>query len=320
MTRNAVFFGLLVAATSTGCGDPLVAPELIVNNRVLGARVEAATDPGRAWLAPSEAAKVRWLLASPEGAPTMNWAFSLCRAEPVTRGLPICMAPSFAQFVSPAASAEEPYFDFVMPDVSNFEHGEQVAVSGAFCESGLPESTSPGGTMDLGATDTRCPDRHEQPLFVSLTIPTVVDDQSNANPSFTPIAIDFDGTAWPDWTNAEATAEDCAGANLSWPKVAANGARHELQLRIPEGMSEPLPVVSTHSSSRETLTVSHFVTGGDLERAYSSVDGSSSAATIRVAWNAPNSITAAQVVRFYFVIRDGRGGADWTRRSLCVLP
>src|SRR5512133_2355103 len=169
MTRNTtlVFVGWLVAITLTGCGDPLVAPELIVNDRILGARVEAGTDPVRAWPAPSETARVRWLLASPEGAPLMNWAFTLCLGEPVTRGLPICAGPSFAQFVSPAASAEEPSFEFVVPDASNFEHGEQVAVSAAFCESGVSKSED----TNIAPANTHCLDPAETPLFASLTIP-----------------------------------------------------------------------------------------------------------------------------------------------------
>lgn len=319
MTRNTtlVFVGWLVAITLTGCGDPLVAPELIVNDRILGARVEAGTDPVRAWPAPSETARVRWLLASPEGAPLMNWAFSLCLGEPVTRGLPICAGPSFAQFVSPAPSAEEPSFEFVMPDAGNFEQGEQVSVSGAFCKSGVPLSAD----TNVTTSTTRCPDPAERPLFTTLTIPAAVKGHTNRNPSFAPVTIDFDGVTWPGWTNAEATAAECSDTNLTWPRVPADGAHHELELTVPEELSEALPVVTSHSATRESLVVSHFVTAGDLERAYSSVDDSAPAAKVRLSWNAPSGgIGSAQIVRFYFVIRDGRGGTDWTRRSLCVLP
>jgi len=38
-------------------------------------------------------------------------------------------------------------------------------------------------------------------------------------------------------------------------------------------------------------------------------------------WKPPKSVPEdGQLVRLNFVIRDGRGGTDWTERGLCILP
>ena len=45
--------------------------------------------------------------------------------------------------------------------------------------------------------------------------------------------------------------------------------------------------------------------------------------TVDVTWDAPAAaeVTAAgAAVTFTFVVRDDRGGTDWTTRTLCVTP
>jgi hypothetical protein len=42
---------------------------------------------------------------------------------------------------------------------------------------------------------------------------------------------------------------------------------------------------------------------------------------VELSWKAPGEVSAdGQLVRFYFVARDPRGGADWAIRALCVTP
>jgi hypothetical protein len=41
---------------------------------------------------------------------------------------------------------------------------------------------------------------------------------------------------------------------------------------------------------------------------------------VRVEWTAPGAAPDSGVVRFFFVVRDSRGGTDWLERAVCVAP
>ena len=77
--------------------------------------------------------------------------------------------------------------------------------------------------------------------------------------------------------------------------------------------------------ARESLQISRFTTSGKLKSQFSFVEAADQNATttVDVAWDAPeaNEVPAAgEAVTFTFVVRDDRGGADWTTRTLCVTP
>ncbi len=85
-------------------------------------------------------------------------------------------------------------------------------------------------------------------------------------------------------------------------------------------------------TKREELLVSHAATkfGGKLGRYYSVIPREQSDKTAEVELDytppaksddAEKRVTAAgRLVRFYFVVRDQRGGVDFTTRSLCLVP
>ena len=83
------------------------------------------------------------------------------------------------------------------------------------------------------------------------------------------------------------------------------------------------PPVAT--PARERLQISQFTTAGKLKSQFSFVESTDESATttVDVTWDAPEAaeVPAAGVaVTFTFVVRDNRGGADWTTRTLCVTP
>lgn len=313
----AKVFPFVASATLLACGDPLVAPELIASTRVLAARTEAAGDAQRAWVMPDEAASVRWLVASPGGAPALAWGFSACVAEAVSRGLPICSAPPFAQFTSTEVSSGEPRFDITMPDRANLGTATQIAIDGVFCASGAPAL----GASGVDFTATTCPDASERPLFATVNVQAELEGAANANPDFGRVSIQFDGAQWAALGEAPSGAVGCVNQLPSIPHVGAGGANHQLEFAVPIDMSEPLPGVSVHSATRETLSLAHFVTAGDLERAYSDVNLAANPALVRVNWKTPPTVDAGgALVRFYFVLSDGRDGTDYTERDVCVTP
>lgn len=315
-TTQALCLCLVVVEVSA-CGEPLVARELVQNNRVIGARVERGDDSAQAWVPPGQAATLRWFVVSPSGAPQLGWAFSLCVAAPVSRDLPICAAPRFANLASLEPTTAEPRLEFTMPNETKLAGAEQITANGAFCDSGNP----------LVALDERfpanvqCPDPSERPMLATMGVFVARDATTNENPSFLSIEIRFDGLSWPTWTDPSNASSSCAAFDESLLLVQADGSRHTISFALPAALAEALPTVSSHSASVETIQLSHFVTSGDLERAFSAVDFNRPAPQVSVSWSTPRNVPSdGQLVRFYFVLRDGRGGADWSTRAICVTP
>jgi hypothetical protein len=299
------------------CGDPLVPRELIQDDRVLGARVELLADASRAQIAPGQTARLRWLVASPSGPPALGWAFSLCAAAPVSRDLPRCAGPSFAHFASPAPSVAEPQFEFAMPDASTLGTATQITANGRFCRSGNPLLQDP----DTDWTNSRCPGTSDRPLLATMGIFVGAGESANLNPSFASVAVSFDDADWPTSIEPSAQSSGCLHDAALMSTVRADGARHHIALDLPKDLAEPLSPLTTHSATSETITLSHYTTAGDLERAFSAVDLTLPAPQVAVPWTAPATVPSyGQLVRFYFVLRDGRGGSDWTTRALCVVP
>lgn len=66
----------------------------------------------------------------------------------------------------------------------------------------------------------------------------------------------------------------------------------------------------------ETMIASHFVTTGTLDRQYTAVEpGEAIPKDVTVPWTAPG---APGDVDLFFVLRDGRGGAAFVKRTICV--
>ena len=81
------------------------------------------------------------------------------------------------------------------------------------------------------------------------------------------------------------------------------------------------PAVAT--PTRESLQISQFTTAGKLNSQFSFVEATddSQATTVDATWDAPEAAdvpAAGSPVTFTFVVRDDRGGTDWTTRALCV--
>ena len=76
-------------------------------------------------------------------------------------------------------------------------------------------------------------------------------------------------------------------------------------LRLDDAMRDP----------GESLLLSHFVTAGELDRTYSSLEPNEAAPkTVEVPWTPPAD---ARDVKVYFVLRDGRGGTAFATRTIC---
>jgi hypothetical protein len=296
------------------CGDPLKLPQLIEENRVLGARVEVLGDADRASPAPGETATVRFLVADPHERRPLSWAFSICEAEAVSRGTPVCHAPPFAATQSGAPALAEPTFQFTLPGEAELRDAPRIALLGVICADGTARMGSSFG-------DTVCVGEGAQKTYVNLDIRIARGEESNDNPSFTDLGVRLDGQAWPAADPATLEQTDCMDLPSDVPIVTPASGDHLLEIEPTERMREPLVVSNPLDPPRETLMLSHYATAGELDGPYSVIDAEQGIAPITVAWQAPATAPAAGLlVRFYVVARDLRGGADWTVRALCVQP
>lgn len=301
--------GLLVLSGGLwGCEDPLLEAQRITNTRVLAARVEVAGEPDRAWPRPGEAASARWLVADPRPEPPLGWQLEACVAAPTTRGVPECRSAPFAFAASAGVGLEQPAIDFVMPDDAALAGSERVLIQGAVCADAMPELAT---ALDA----TRC---DGELRLVAFEV-AAMRDLGNLNPSIGDETLTFDGAVWPapvDLGRSECSALDAAP---ELPLVHAGGAEHRIATAF--GLDDRDPVEGLDGPELEALFVSHAATLGRLERPVSVVEGGADEVAMDVRWKAPGSVDApGRVARLYFVVRDFRGGTDWTVRTLCVVP
>ena len=282
---------ILMLLVLVGCGDPLSPPWLIDKPRVLGARVEAAAEPARPWLRPGEEAAVRWLVAAPDGAPPMRWAFALCLPDARDN----CAAP-----LQTMTGDGAPDLSFSVPPASALGTAAKLVLAGVFCAGGAP-------VLAMGAP--AC-EGMAAPTVVTLPVPLDRGGEPNHSPSLAAATLSVDGRPWP--------ADACL-------PVPADGKAHPLAMALvgqretyqSTANAEGVPV-----ARREALQLSHFATAGKLPRQFSFVDGEGDP-ELSVDWTAPPAAeapAAGATVRFFFVARDLRGGLDWQTRSLCLTP
>jgi hypothetical protein len=231
---------------------------------------------------PGETATVRWLVAAPEPDPALGWALAACSAAPPGGALPECAEAPFASAAQDDPVPGEPAITFAVPDPPS---ASWLAVTGVVCPGGC--SASPG-----------------TPVSLDFALGTA--DEINSNPSLGAEGLLLDGAPWPEGS------DDCS----LLPQVAP-GSKHALELVLDDADRDALPQATSVDPAYETLQLSHFVTAGELERAFSVLPGDEPGLRAKVSWKAPS---AATLVRFFLVVRDLRGGSDWALRALCVAP
>lgn len=275
----------------THCGDPLKPVYLVSEPRVLAARVEVTGEPERASPAPNEHVSIRWLVGTPEPDPVLGWALFACPAAPPGASLPGCAEPPFSSMLGEPA-AVQPVFEFDVPRLEQ----DALLVYGVICAdaTALAEGETAGCSSGAG---TR----------VSLDF-SLASEELNLNPSIGPEMLRLDEQVW-------GPGSDCA----ELPQVEA-GSTHLIELSLEEEDREPLVQQIDADPARETLQISHFTTAGELERTFTMIDPSDRNLAARVQWKAPASTNEVRVVRFFIVVRDLRGGADWVERTVCVSP
>lgn len=299
--RIRSLFAIAAAAMTTvgACGDSIHNGWLVDRPRVLGARVSAATDHARASLGPSERATITWLVAVPEGTPKFAWAFAACVPPEGNFAEPRCEAPVVA-FGSGAAIGEAVAMNLDVPPAAAIGEAKELLVLAAFCADGAP-------ALDARTFSARC--ATGEPLLSSLVV-RLASAGANANPP--PPSMRLGDVPLP--TDDGAAAGAGCDAAPSAPKVEAGGPAVDFVTLFGGAEREP----------NESIMLSTVVTGGTLDRQYWAFDREEAAPKeLRIGWTPPGRESvgnAGRIVRFYALLRDGRGGASFGRFAVCVRP
>jgi hypothetical protein len=282
---------------------------LIATPRVLGARVEVSTEPERAAPKPGELAEIRWIMAWPRDSAPVQWAFAACLPEAVANGACAVEPLAFTQ-----GSGLEPSFSLQVPSAALLGESDHLVVLGLICDVGRPALDVQGAPHCTGdrAHGTR----------VELDVAIDDNDRGNLNPELDNAYIALDERTWDGENDADA-GEDCA-ANAALPQIKADGKKHTIRLELGVDVRELYTMPDDNRSQLEALQLSQFVTAGELAGQYSFVDASdpSEQPELSITWHAPEAkevAAAGERVRFYFVLRDLRGGLVLAERALCAV-
>lgn len=307
---------------ASACGEDFDPASLIQSPRVLGARVdvvEANDDPPRAWPRRGETVELRWFVAFPDEAPALSSGFAACPAAPTRLGRPFC---SDASELLPTRACErftglEPCVRLTVPgDVAT----EEVLVLGGICADGAPMVDFDTGAFSCEGGD----DASGTP--VTFTIRTAPSERpANRHPELAEVTLD--GEPWPEppASVAEIGTDGCPD-DPAVREVAARASMDEereldIVVRATESSFESFEEERDEEVVQETedLLISHFVTAGEVDSQFAFAEPNDPtqavAFTPPVAGEVPEG---GRLVRFYFVIRDERGGQRGGFRAACV--
>jgi hypothetical protein len=288
---------------NAGCDDSLKSVSLLEETRVLGARVEVEADEGRSSPNVGEGASLRLLVAAPDGQPHFSYALSVCAVRLTNNGFPPCASAPFASAASVEPSDAEARLDFRVPEEIDLNSTPHAFASGLVCpDSGLNLAPDrPASCLTGSGTE------------VAFEFALGGPEQNNHSPTFASDSLFFDGEPWSTSTDAS-----CDRGSL--PQVKAKSL-HTLRIDLADSDFEPLTQQTSVDPRLETLLVSPFSSAGKLGHGFLALSADTPPEQRRVSWEAPAiSSTDLGLVRFYFVVRDARGGQDFAQRALCIVP
>jgi len=299
-----------------GCDGDLLPASFIDRTRILGARVEVVGDPERAWPKPGESIDVHWLPAFPSEPLSLTWGFAACTRAPVLVDRAFCSAVPFAVVAEQTAKLPPITARFTIPARDVLADTTRILVLGAICTRGQP-------VPDIERQTVNCQDG--EGITLDLSIPLQLEELTNHQPTFGDFF--FNNTLWPAMA-APSTAEGCAAnaSSAQLPVLSAQSDNPLIGISVPASARETFTTTDSAEERREVALVSHFTTLGAMERRFSVVeaDTADDPANLGVAWDLKEiqgSVSEqGTLARFYFVLRDQRGGVTWSERYACVTP
>jgi len=356
--RLWVVMGLFAIGLIIACSDSFLAPWAVTDLRVVAAVVDVDGEPGHANPEPGDGVEVSLRVidkGSPpsdfEGVPALTpepleWLFAACLPLPTLIGAPICADPrgliqpcEGCVATPPADPFALPVIRFQVPSESEVEAAQATSVllQGVVCVNGVPSTDAierllSGETNELEPCEPRpdaLPGRETEPTqgrIVAVQIPLETDPSDpNLNPEIQQVR--FEGTAWPPpydqgvprtapRTGCRADLESLTPEEQAMQPIAGSPP-YDIRLQVTPASLQTYTV--DDMTLTEEIQITWLTDGGGLVQTFSFINAP--AIDSLTQWTPPTAVPEdGQLVRFNFVIRDGRGGTDWVDRGLCVLP
>lgn len=333
------------------CSESFLPASAVTDFRVVAAKVEVRGDPSRANPSPGQGLQVS-ILSIDQGAPPsdiegvpsltpalLRWELVPCIPLPVTIGPPVCFDPiepcEGCEGPPESEPLETPLLRFTAPSEAELAQAEATAIllQGVVCSNGTPNGEAilrflSGESDDLEpcGEPALIPGVPIEGRFVAATIPI---EQEPSDPNLNPVVqnVLLDGATWPppydQGVPRTAPGTGCA-ADLEGLSEQERGAQPRagdssstIDLSVTQDSLQTFTVDG--EAVTEEIQVSWLADGGGFEASFSFISDFPPSALIQ--WQPPTSVADdGELVRFAFVVRDGRGGLDWVERGLCILP
>ena len=324
------------------CSESFLPASAVTDLRAVAALVEVEGKPGRARPDPGDPIQVS-ILVIDQGAdaaeertltpPLLQWSFVACVPQPTLIGAPICrdaIQPcEGCAGTPPSDPLDFPVMRFQVPSEAELGEAEadRVILQGAICANGPPAQDAILRFI-LGETEglNPCADPEDEGRFVTVNIPIeVTPEDPNLHPEISTITLN--GRPWPPpydlevprvapRTGCRAALDEVTDEARAAHPVAGSSAS-SINLHVTPDSLQPYTV--DDRSLVEEIQVSWLADGGEFELSFSFITDPER--SVLTQWQPfPEAPDEGLLVRFNFVIRDGRGGTDWVERGLCVLP
>ncbi len=320
------------------CSDSFAPPSAVTNLRVVGARIDVQGAPERANPSPGDDVQASILVIDQGPLPSLTWAFVACVPAATRIGVPICGTDEPCDgCVGPQPGDELalPVIRFQVPSQEKLDAFEarEVLLLGVVCGEGSPSVEAIEGVISGETNDLMpCEDDDGLPIedggrVVTVQIPIERDPE---NPNLNPEILNdilLNERAWPPpYADGVPRDEPLTGCKLNLDGLSeADRAKHPVAGDPPLPIDLGVPADNLQSftidgiDSTEEMQVSWLADGGGFEVAFSFI--TQAPTLIRTRWQPFSNVDPeGRLVRFNFVVRDGRGGLDRVERGLCVLP
>jgi len=332
--------GPILLCFAAACSESFAPASAVTDLRVIGARIDVEAAPGRANPSPGDDIQASILVIDRGATPKLTWSFVSCVPTPTRIGVPICgtLIDGCDGCVGPPPSDPFafPVVRFQVPSEQELDAvgATEVLLQGLVCGNGSPSEDAiarviSGETNDLVPCEGP-PIVEGQPVegrLITVQIPIERDPEDpNLNPEILD-GISLNGSAWPP-PYAEGVPRD---EPITGCKADLDALTEQDRAKHPVAGSPPSSInLSVTSDSLQSITidgeafteeiqVSWLADGGGFEVAFSFI--TQPPTSILTQWQPLSDVPEdGRLVRFNFVVRDGRGGLDRVERGLCVLP
>ncbi len=316
----------------TACGGGFAPADRIERTRVVAARSHAAGDATRAWLLPGEHASIEYLIVSPPmTSDPLGTSFVACaRASTAgVNGVTGCAGPTFDMASAEVAASATPTLAHALDVPSDLVPGFStyaLTYLATCVGDALPmlDAATPRVTCAAGA-------RGE---LYQLAVQVVPDLRlANHNPNIHDERYFLGDVAW-EAPSPSVAATGCASLPASSALPTVRMSAHDSPLLIfgcspddremyPAFDADLHPIMA-----HESIDIAHYVTLGTIASS-TRIDDEDTNLTESTHWGRPSTrdlndaqrsaLPTGLLVRFWFVARDRRGGADWVERDLCLV-